>query len=119
MALAQPPVSWPVVLFLALPVLLWLLDGTAGPRAAFGVGWAAGAGHFAAALFWIVDPFLVEPEVFGWMAPFALVGDGRRAGALLGGAVRAGAGLVAAGAGPRAAAGGALDAGRLRARRTC
>ena len=74
MALAQPPVSWPVVLFAALPVLLWLLDGTGGPRAAFGLGWAAGAGHFAAALFWIVDPFLVEPEVFGWMAPFALAG---------------------------------------------
>ena len=31
-------------------------------------------GHFAAALFWIVEPFLVEPEVFGWMAPFALAG---------------------------------------------
>lgn len=73
-ALAQPPVSCPVVLFAALPVLLWLLDGARGPRAAFRLGWAAGAGHFAAALFWIVDPFLVEPEVFGWMAPFALVG---------------------------------------------
>jgi apolipoprotein N-acyltransferase len=73
-ALAQPPVSWPVVLFLALPLLLWLLDGAAGPRAAFAVGWTAGAGHFAAALFWIVEPFLVQPEIFGWMAPFALVG---------------------------------------------
>jgi apolipoprotein N-acyltransferase len=73
-ALAQPPLSWPIVLFLALPLLLWLLDGTAGPRAAFAVGWAAGAGHFAAALFWIVEPFLVQPEIFGWMAPFALVG---------------------------------------------
>ncbi len=74
MALAQPPVSWPVALFAALPVLLWLLDGAGGPRAAFGIGWAAGAGHFVAALFWIVDPFLVEPDVYGWMAPFALVG---------------------------------------------
>jgi apolipoprotein N-acyltransferase len=55
-------------------VLLWQLDGTAGPRAAFGLGWAAGTGFFAAALFWIVDPFLVEPDVFGWMAPFALFG---------------------------------------------
>ena len=73
-ALAQPPLSWPIVLFLAMPLLLWLLDGTAGPRAAFAVGWAAGAGHFAAALFWIVEPFLVQPEIFGWMAPFALVG---------------------------------------------
>lgn len=73
-ALAQPPVSWPVVLFAALPVLLWLLDGARGPRAGFALGWLAGTGHFAAALFWIVEPFYVEPEVFGWMAPFALVG---------------------------------------------
>lgn len=36
-------------------------------------GWALGTGWFAAALFWIVDPFLVEPERYGWMAPFALV----------------------------------------------
>ncbi len=74
LALAQPPLSWPVVLFAALPVLLWLLDGTDGSWAAFRVGWIAGAAHFAASLFWIVSPFMVEPEVFGWMAPFAVAG---------------------------------------------
>jgi apolipoprotein N-acyltransferase len=73
-ALAQPPVSQPAVLFVALPALFWLLDGAGGRRDAFGVGWFAGVGHFAAALFWIVEPFLVQPEVHGWMAPFALVG---------------------------------------------
>ena len=73
MALSQPPVSWPVVLFAALPVLLWLTDG-AGPRGGFAIGWAAGVGYFGAGMFWIVDPFLVEPDVFGWMAPFALAG---------------------------------------------
>ena len=74
MALAQPPISWPVMLFVALPALLWLLDGAPGARGAFAIGWAAGAGYFAASLFWIVEPFLVEPDVYGWMAPFALVG---------------------------------------------
>ncbi|MFO1208316.1 MAG: apolipoprotein N-acyltransferase, partial [Amaricoccus sp.] len=74
LALSQPPVSAPVVLFLVLPPLAWLLDATAGARGAFGVGWAAGAGFFGAALFWIVDPFLVQPEIFGWMAPFAVTG---------------------------------------------
>jgi apolipoprotein N-acyltransferase len=73
-ALAQPPVSWPAVLFLAMPLLLWCLDGAPGGWSAFRLGWLAGAAHFAAALFWIVEPFLVEPEVFGWMAPFALAG---------------------------------------------
>lgn len=74
LALGQPPVSWPLVLFIALPVLLWQLDGTGGPAAAFGLGWAAGVGFFGAGMFWIVDPFLVEPEIFGWLAPIALVG---------------------------------------------
>lgn len=34
---------------------------------------AAGTGYFALAMVWIVDPFFVEPEIYGWMAPFALV----------------------------------------------
>ena len=55
-------------------MLFWLVDSASGPRSGFSVGWAAGAGFFAATLFWIIDPFLVQPEVFGWMAPFALVG---------------------------------------------
>lgn len=73
LALGQPPVSFPIVLFGVLPVLLWLVDG-ASLRGAFLVGWAAGTGYFGAGMFWLVDPFLVEPEVFGWMAPFALLG---------------------------------------------
>ena len=74
-ALAQPPVSWPAVLFLALPVLLWLLDGTrrAAGRLRPRLGGRARRSS-PPALFWIVEPFLVEPEVYGWMAPFALVG---------------------------------------------
>lgn len=74
LALTQAPVSWPILLFVALPVLLWLLDGTAGPVGGFGIGWAAGVGYFGGALFWIVDPFLVDPESYGWMAPIALIG---------------------------------------------
>ena len=37
------------------------------------LGWALGIGWFASTLNWIVEPFLVEPEVYGWMAPFALI----------------------------------------------
>lgn len=36
-------------------------------------GWVAGAGYFAASLFWIVEPFMVDAARDGWMAPFALV----------------------------------------------
>lgn len=74
LALAQPPLSWVFVIFVALPALLWLVDGAPRPRAAFGRGWAAGAGYFGAGMFWIVEPFLVDPVRHGWMAPFALIG---------------------------------------------
>lgn len=73
MALGQPPVSWPFAALLALPALLWLIEAAPGPGRGFLVGWAAGVGYFAAGMFWIVEPFLVEPEVFGWLAPIALV----------------------------------------------
>lgn len=36
-------------------------------------GFAAGMGYGAAAMFWIVEPFFVEAEIYGWMAPFAVV----------------------------------------------
>lgn len=77
LSLAQPPFGlWPV-LFVAGPLifLLWRAAGASPSpgRAAFLVGWAAGAGFFAAALHWIVEPFLVDAARHGWMAPFALV----------------------------------------------
>ncbi|HET9068575.1 MAG TPA: apolipoprotein N-acyltransferase, partial [Amaricoccus sp.] len=73
MALGQPPVSWPAAVFAALPVLLWLLEAAPGPGQGFLVGWGAGVGYFGAGMFWIVEPFLVQPEIFGWLAPIALV----------------------------------------------
>ena len=64
---------WPV-LFLTLPVLVWLLD-TPGPkplrRAAID-GWWFGFGYFFFGLFWIGEAFLVEAHIFGWLLPFAV-----------------------------------------------
>jgi apolipoprotein N-acyltransferase len=74
LGVAQVPVSWPLALFVALPALLWLLEHARDWRGGFRVGWFAGAGYFAATLFWIVEPFLVDAPRHGWMAPFALAG---------------------------------------------
>jgi apolipoprotein N-acyltransferase len=52
-------------LALALPL-------TAGRAALLGL--AFGSGHFLVALHWIVEPFLVDVERHGWMAPFGLLG---------------------------------------------
>ncbi|MDO5646983.1 apolipoprotein N-acyltransferase [Paracoccus sp. (in: a-proteobacteria)] len=56
----------------ALAALIWRL-ARARPAAVFWHAMAAGMGWFALSLSWIVEPFLVEPDIYGWMAPFALI----------------------------------------------
>ncbi|MDK3019034.1 apolipoprotein N-acyltransferase [Pseudodonghicola flavimaris] len=63
---------WPLAL-LALAALPALYLSAGRGRDAALIGWAFATGWFANGLSWIVEPFLVEPEVYGWMAPFALV----------------------------------------------
>lgn len=72
-ALAQAPLLWVPTLVAGLAGAIWLWSRASTPREAVWIGWAFGAGHFAIALLWIVEPFLVEPDRHGWMAPFALV----------------------------------------------
>lgn len=63
---------WPVALG-ALAVLIWRMARADRPGCAFLHGLAGGFGWFACGMFWIIEPFLVEPEIYGWMAPFALI----------------------------------------------
>lgn len=72
-ALGQAPLGFWWATLLALAGLIWLLQRTADGRAAFLVGLFAGAGHFALALNWIVEPFLIDVARHGWMAPFAVI----------------------------------------------
>ncbi|MBC7156467.1 MAG: apolipoprotein N-acyltransferase, partial [Rhodobacteraceae bacterium] len=72
-AAGQAPLGAWYVALPALAVVMALIARQGGVRAAAWCGWMAGAGHFAAALHWIVEPFLVDPVRHGWMAPFALV----------------------------------------------
>lgn len=73
MAAGQAPLGWWWTTLAALMALFLVLPKQARPRIWAGRLWAAGSGYFAASLFWIVEPFFVEPEIHGWMAPFALV----------------------------------------------
>lgn len=77
---------WPV-LFLTLPVLVWLIDGPLDDgdlnkparldastlKAAFRDGWWWGFGFFIGGLFWVGEAFLVEADKFAWALPLAVV----------------------------------------------
>lgn len=73
-ALGQAPFDlWPAAI-LGLALLFLLIRGAGSIRQAAFLGLAAGTGHFALALFWIIEPFLIDVARHGWMAPFALIG---------------------------------------------
>jgi apolipoprotein N-acyltransferase len=82
-ALAMPPFFVFPILWITLPVLVWLIDGAVerapsgkisrlGP--AFAAGWWFGFGYFLAGLWWIGSAFLVEADEYGWLMPFVVVG---------------------------------------------
>jgi apolipoprotein N-acyltransferase len=74
------------VLWLTLPVLVWLIDGIGTGASGRGraasllsrigaaalIGWAFGFGYFLAGLYWVGFAFLVEADLFGWLLPFAV-----------------------------------------------
>lgn len=84
--LALAPFHLAPLLWIALPVLVWLVDGIgeeAGRHrrraardlaAAAAIGWAFGFGYFLAGLHWVGKAFLVEADMFGWLMPFAVLG---------------------------------------------
>ena len=72
LAASQPPLLlwWLLPVGVAALFILWRKAETG--RRAFWTGWLAGTAYFVGTLFWIVEPFLVEPEKFAWMIPIAL-----------------------------------------------
>ena len=73
MALGQAPLGWWWATLPALAGLIWMIGRESAPWRAFWLGLFGGAGYFALALSWIVEPFLIDVARHGWMAPFALV----------------------------------------------
>ena len=72
--LALPPVSAAPLLFINLPLLIWLLDGTSSRRGAFAVGWGFGFGYFVFGFYWIAFALTVDLARFWWVMPFAIAG---------------------------------------------
>lgn len=81
-ALAMEPYSLLLVLFVTIPLLVWMLDGVHAQanspgraiRAGFMVGLLFGFGYFLAGIHWIGSAFLVDSDNHGWMMPPVLFG---------------------------------------------
>lgn len=74
-ALGHAPLHIVPAYVVGVVVLMWLLDAAADEprraRAFFVRGWWWGAGHFAASMYWIVSPFMVDSASWGlgWAIP--------------------------------------------------
>lgn len=77
--LAMAPFNaWPI-LFVTIPVAVWLIDGAGAGRlggipAAAMTGWWFGLGYFVAGLYWVGSALLVDAQTFAWLLPFAVLG---------------------------------------------
>ena len=75
-ALAMPPLNFWPLLFVAIPLVLFMLEGIERRRRlqSFLLGWSFGFGYFIVAFHWIGFAFLVDAENYLWMMPFAVGG---------------------------------------------
>ncbi len=82
-AFAQAPFFAFFLLWLTMPVLVWLIDGSVSNkkaghvrrlRPAFAAGWWFGFGYFLVSLWWLGSAFLVEAETFAWAIPLGIIG---------------------------------------------
>jgi apolipoprotein N-acyltransferase len=81
-ALALAPWFAFPLLWLSLPILVWLIDGCAQAGSAalrhrvgvtVAVGWFFGFGYFVSGLWWIGAAFLVDADKFAWLLPVAVL----------------------------------------------
>lgn len=70
--LAFAPVFASPVLFLTLPVLVWLVDSSRSAKHAAIAAWWFGFGYFFFNLFWVGEAFLVEADKYAVLLPFAI-----------------------------------------------
>jgi apolipoprotein N-acyltransferase len=74
--LALPPIHAVPLLWVSFCGLVLMLDGARGRRDTFFVGFWFGWAHCATGIYWIANALLIDPEKFGWMIPFAVLGLG-------------------------------------------
>jgi len=74
MALSMPPFGLFPLLWICLPALIALLQGTKNNKQAFFTGWSFAFGFFVFGLYWISVAMFVDLRHFWWAVPFAIAG---------------------------------------------
>jgi len=70
-SLSLPPADVLPVLWIAFPVLVWLLDGVKTWKGALWVGWLFSFGFLAFSLYWLTFALFVAIDQYWWLVPFA------------------------------------------------
>ena len=71
-ALAFAPFNFFPILFIALPILYFLLEENNSKKIIFLRGFCFGYGYFLFGIYWIAISLLVDAQKFAWLIPFAL-----------------------------------------------
>jgi apolipoprotein N-acyltransferase len=74
MAAALPPVDLTPIVFAAIPLYLWLDDGSRTPGASGRLAYIFALGHFVAGLYWIAAALFVDIGRYWPVLPFGLFG---------------------------------------------
>ncbi len=74
MVLSMPPFDMFPVLWVCLPALVFLLQGTATVKQAFATGWCFAFGFFVFGLYWTAASMFVDIAAFWWAVPLAIAG---------------------------------------------
>jgi len=74
MAAAMPPVDLTPVVFAAIPLYLWLDDGSPTPGASGRLAYVFALGHFVAGLYWIAAALFVDIGRYWPVLPLGLFG---------------------------------------------
>jgi apolipoprotein N-acyltransferase len=73
-SLSLPPADVLPVLWIAFPILIWLLDGVKTWKGALWVGWLFSFGFLAFSLYWLTFALFVAIDQYWWLVPFASSG---------------------------------------------
>jgi len=73
-SLSLPPADVLPTLWIAFPMLVWLLDGVKTWKGALWVGWLFSFGFLAFSLYWLTFALFVAIDQYWWVVPFASSG---------------------------------------------